>query len=144
MTTQTEEAQDLYRQLKPAATRVAREYVMKRTPAYLQEEMPGVIDAALADAVSAATAPVNVDAPAISQPGPLTLFCTLGNWTGAPTSRTYQWKRDGVNVGTNSPNLTITVADYGHVYTCVQTATNAAGTSPPITSNILIPAPLTE
>ena len=45
MTTQVQEAQDLYNYLKPVAIRSARSYVMVRTPHHLQDEMAVIIDA---------------------------------------------------------------------------------------------------
>jgi hypothetical protein len=78
------------------------------------------------------TAPSNVTAPYVSQTGDV-LNCTMGTWTGEPTSYAYQWKIDGTNVGTNSPNYTATTANVGNTATCVVTASNAAGsgTAPP-------------
>jgi hypothetical protein len=76
--------------------------------------------------------PTNVDVPAVTQNG-TTLNCTMGNWTGEPTSYAYQWKIDGTNRGTDSPDYTVQDADVGNTATCVVTATNAAGsgTAPP-------------
>jgi hypothetical protein len=134
MTTQVEEAQDLYNQLKPAAVHAARAYVMARTPTRLADEMVPIIDAD----IPPVDPPTVIDAPFISQTGSgvgSTLNCTLGNWNGAPTSRTYQWKRDGVNVGTSSPTYTLVLGDPTHAFTCTMTATNAIGTSTPVVSN---------
>jgi hypothetical protein len=77
-------------------------------------------------------APTCVDVPHVSQSGDV-LNCTMGNWHEAPTAYAYQWKIDGINVGTNSPNYTATTANVGNTATCVVTATNAAGagTAPP-------------
>jgi hypothetical protein len=77
-------------------------------------------------------APTNVDVPHVTQNG-TTLNCTMGNWTGEPTSYAYQWKIDGTNAGTDSPDYTVRDADVGNTATCVVTATNAAGsgTAPP-------------
>jgi hypothetical protein len=138
MTTDVQCAQDLYNQLKPHALRQSREYILKRTPPEWQEEMPGVIDADVANMASGAVAPAVVDRPFISQTNSTTLSCTLGNWTGTPTSRTYQWTRDAINVGTSTATYTITRAtDVGHVFACTMVATNAAGSSAPSTSNAL-------
>jgi hypothetical protein len=139
MTTDVQAAQDLYNQLKPAAIRSARGYVMARTPAPLQDEMTTIIDAD----IPPVDPPMVVDAPFISQTGSgvgSTLNCTLGNWSGAPSSRTYQWKRGATNVGTSNPTYTVTAPDIGQTFTCVMTATNNIGTSAPVTSNAIIVA----
>jgi hypothetical protein len=80
----------------------------------------------------APVAPSNVTVPYVSQSGDV-LNCTMGTWTGEPTGYAYQWRIDGANVGTNSPNYTATTANVGNTATCVVTATNAAGsgTAPP-------------
>jgi len=138
MTTEVQAATLLYSQLKPKALGAYRDYILKRTPANLQEEMPAVIDTDISNSASAAVAPVVVDPPYISQTGTgvgSTLACTLGNWNGTPTSRTYQWKRGATNVGTNSPSYTVVAGDIGQTMTCVMTATNGSGTSPPTISN---------
>ena len=58
------------------------------------------------------------------------LSCTTGNWVGTPTSYAYQWKKDGVNIGTNANAYTLLAGDVGgHQFTCVVTASNA--TPPP-------------
>ena len=82
-------------------------------------------------------APTVVDAPYVSQAGNI-LNCTMGNWNGEPTSRTYQWQSDGADVGlpgTGGPNYTVRSVDVGKTFTCVQVASNAAGDSAPVTSN---------
>jgi len=137
---QAQEAAYLYNQLKPSALHAYRNNILTRTPARLQEEMPDVIDNDIAAMMSAAVAPVNVDPPNASQTDATHLHCTLGNWNGVPTSRTYQWYKDTVLInGATAADLTITSADYGHNFNCVQTATNGAGTSPPITTNTVTP-----
>jgi len=137
MTTDVQYAQDLYGQLKSQARREAREFILSRTPAFLQEEMIAVFEADMADIADQLQPPVVVDAPFISQTG-TTLSCTLGNWEGAPTSRSYQWKIDGANVGTNAATYTRAVGDVGKTATCVMVATNGAGASAPATSNAII------
>jgi hypothetical protein len=139
MTTQVEAATLLYAQLKPAAVRAARSYVMERTPHELQEEMAVLIDAD----VPPTDAPVVIDAPFVGQTGTgvgSTLNSTLGNWTGAPTSRVYQWKRGATVVGTNSPNYTVTAPDIGQSFTCTMIASNGVGASLPVVSNAVIVA----
>jgi hypothetical protein len=85
-------------------------------------------------------APTVVDAPHVSQTGS-TLTCTLGIWNGEPTSRTYQWQSDGVDVaGATAQTYEVQSADVGHSFTCIQTATNAIGTSEPVTSNAVVAA----
>jgi len=137
MTTDVQYAQDLYGQLKSQARREAREFILSRTPAFLQEEMIAVFEADMADIADQLQPPAVVDAPFISQTG-TTLSCTLGNWEGAPTSRSYQWKIDGANVGTNAATYTRVVGDVGKTATCVMVATNGAGASAPVTSNAII------
>jgi hypothetical protein len=82
----------------------------------------------------APVAPSAVTVPYVSQ-SDATLNCTMGTWTGEPTSYAYQWKIDGTNRGTNSPNYTVQDADVGNTATCVVTATNAAGSSTAPPSN---------
>lgn len=136
MTTDVQDAQDRYNYLKPAAIRSARTYVMTRTPHHLQDEMAAIIDAD----IPVVDPPSVIDAPFISQTGTgvgSTLNCTLGNWNGAPTSRTYQWKKDGTNVGTSTAAYTVATGDPTHLFTCTMTATNSSGTSGPTTSNTI-------
>jgi len=86
---------------------------------------------ATSNAITAQTfsAPVNTVAPAITgtaQEGQ-TLTCSTGTWTGNPTpTYTYQWKRNGSNIGsaTNSTYVLVT-ADVGQSIKCTVTATNA-------------------
>jgi hypothetical protein len=77
-------------------------------------------------------APVNVDVPQVTQSGDM-LNCTMGNWTGEPTSYAYQWQLDGNQVGTSDPDYSVQGGDAGKTAVCVVTATNAAGstTAPP-------------
>jgi hypothetical protein len=76
--------------------------------------------------------PVNVDVPHVSQAGD-TLSCTMGNWTNEPTTYSYLWEIEGVTVGGDSANYTVSPADVGMTATCTVTASNAAGatTAPP-------------
>lgn len=80
---------------------------------------------------NAAVLPVNTVAPAITgtaQEGQ-TLTCSTGTWTGTPIiTYTYQWKRNGSNIGsaTNS-TYTLVTADVGQSIKCTVTATNGAG-----------------
>jgi len=84
-------------------------------------------------------APVNSSPPVISGTTTLgsVLTTTDGTWTNSPTSFSYQWKRGATNIGTNTNTYTLVVADSGAAITCVVTATNAAGSSAPATSNTI-------
>jgi hypothetical protein len=136
MTTETQQATDLYGRLKPEAIHAARMFLLSRTPPNLQEEMIAAYEADLAQAPTGI--PVVVDAPFISQTGS-TMSCTLGNWTNAPTSRTYQWKKDGTNVvGATNATYTVLAADVGHVFTCSMVAHNSFGDSAPVLSNAIM------
>jgi hypothetical protein len=139
MTTDVQHAQDIYNKLKPTAIRSARDYVMTRTPHHLQDEMAALVDAD----IPPVDPPTNIDAPFINQTGTgvgSTLNCTLGNWNGAPSTRTYQWKRGATNVGLNQATYTVTAPDVAQTFTCAMTATNAIGTSAPVVSNAIVVA----
>ena len=60
-----------------------------------------------------------------------TMTVLPGTWAGAPTSRTYQWTRDGANIATATATTYVLVsADTGgHAIRCVESAVNATGTS---------------
>jgi hypothetical protein len=94
---------------------------------------------------ASAEPPENVDVPYVSQQGDL-LNCTLGNWTGEPTSYAYQWVRDGeINIGSGATPYIVTGADVGHEVTCVVTATNAAGsTAAPPSNAVTVASPVTR
>jgi len=70
--------------------------------------------------------PVNVDVPHVSQTGS-DLNCTMGNWQNVPTSYSYQWHVDGVDVGTDSNTYAVQAGDVGKEGNCTVTATNALG-----------------
>ena len=83
--------------------------------------------------------PTNVDVPHVSQSGAV-LSCTMGNWTGAPTSYAYQWQLDGAAAGTDSPSYSVQAGDVGKSATCTVTATNAAGATVAPMSNAVVVA----
>jgi hypothetical protein len=97
------------------------------------------IAALTAAMVGAQGPPVNVDVPFVSQTGG-TLSCTMGNWTGEPTSYAYAWHNDGVANGAVDATYTVQPDDSGHSLACVVTATNALGsTIAPMSNAIAIP-----
>jgi hypothetical protein len=87
-------------------------------------------------------APINKDVPYVSQ-NYTVMNCTMGNWAGDPDTYAYQWKLNGTNAGTNSPNYTIAApADVGKTATCVVTATNLMGsTAAPPSVGVVIATP---
>ena len=88
-----------------------------------------------------ASAPANTTLPAVTQAAD-TLTCTMGEWTGEPTTYGYQWKIDGAVVGTDSATHTVTSADAGKTATCTVTATNAHGsTAAPPSADLTITDP---
>lgn len=68
-----------------------------------------------------------------------TLSVTTGTWTSATTpTYTYQWKRNGSDIGgATSSTYNVVAADEGQSITCAVTATNTAGAGSPATSNAL-------
>lgn len=74
--------------------------------------------------------PVNATLPVISgtaQQGQ-TLTASTGTWTNTPTSFTYQWKADAVNIsGATSSSYLLTGSEVGKVITVTVTAANAGG-----------------
>jgi hypothetical protein len=95
------------------------------------------------DSGEAATAPpAVVDVPHVAGNGAVgdTLSCTMGNWTGEPTSYGYQWKSDGTaDLGTGGTYV-VAASDSGHSITCVVTATNALGSTVAPPSNAVLVA----
>lgn len=86
----------------------------------------------------------NTVAPVISGTNEVgeTLSCTSGTWSGGtPITYAYQWKRDGVSIGsaTNSTYLLIS-ADAETDITCTVTATNAEGSNSATSNTITIAA----
>jgi hypothetical protein len=100
--------------------------------AFLPEQAQKLIDDGFAvEGGGADDPPVNLYVPQASQEGAL-ISCTMGEWAGEPTAYAYQWQSDGADVAEGTP-YSITAGDIGHVFTCLVTATNAAGstTAPP-------------
>ena len=95
--------------------------------------------AALTAAMTAAQGPpANVDVPVVSLTG-ATASCTMGNWTGEPTSYAYAWHLDGVANGATDPTYVVQPEDSGHNLACVVTATNALGaTVAPMSNSVAI------
>ena len=85
-----------------------------------------------------ATAPVNTAVPAVTQAG-TTLTCTMGTWTGEPTSYAYAWTIDGASVGGDAATYDVQAGDAGKSAVCTVTATNAAGSTaaPPSTGVVV-------
>lgn len=81
-----------------------------------------------------AQAPVNTAAPTLSGTTQVgnTLSSTTGSWTATPavSSYSYQWQRNGSNIGgATSSTYTLVPADDGKNIRCVVTATNTAGST---------------
>jgi hypothetical protein len=106
-----------------------------------QEAAQAIADAVAELRTAVATAPdappTVVDVPYVGGDAAVggTLTCTMGNWTGEPTSYAYRWQRDGADVATSTPAYVVDAADVGHSITCVVTATNARGSTEAPPSN---------
>jgi lysophospholipase L1-like esterase len=82
--------------------------------------------------VASIPAPVNKVAPAITGTATVgnVLTASLGNWVGAPTSFTYQWKRGGTNISSaTASTYTLVSADLGNTITVIVTGTGEAGSA---------------
>jgi len=90
--------------------------------------------------------PVNTVLPVISGTAETgqALSTTNGTWTNAPTSYSYQWQRNGSDIGgATSSTYTTVAADSGTTITVVVTATNGAGAASATSAGIAIFAPTT-
>jgi hypothetical protein len=103
----------------------------------------GVTAAAAAIRAQTAAAPVNTSPPTISgQPYVgKTLTAATGGWQNGPTSYTFQWARCDVKGngcvqigGATAKTYVATSADVNHTLEVLVTASNAAGTSTPVSS----------
>src|SRR4029077_12469266 len=72
--------------------------------------------------------PANVAVPFVSQTGD-TLTCTMGEWSGTPTSYAYQWQINSNNAGTDAATYVVQAGDIGGTAVCTVTATNAIGST---------------
>ena len=82
--------------------------------------------------------PQNTSIPTISGTATEGQTLTAGNgtWTNSPSGYTYQWTRNGSNIGSATSSTYLLVeADIGALIRVVVTASNAAGDGPPATSN---------
>jgi hypothetical protein len=79
-------------------------------------------------------APVNTVVPALTTDGTPqtgeTISTDTGTWSNSPSSYTYRWQRDGVDIaGATASTYTLVSADEGHTIRSVVTATNAGGSA---------------
>ena len=116
-------------------------------PAYTSLDYGSVVSALKNIAAAAGTSKAeNVTLPNVSSNAtpPVqgsVLTSTTGTWSNAAgATYSYQWKRDGANVGTSAATYTVAAGDVGsnHTFTCDVTATTGAGASTPATSNIIV------
>lgn len=69
-----------------------------------------------------------------------TLSVTNGSWTPSPAGYTYQWKRDGSNIGSaTSATYLLVLADVDSLISCVVTANDGGSGTTPATSNSVGP-----
>lgn len=83
-------------------------------------------------AVAQIQAPANISVPTISGSPQTSQVLSAGNgvWSNSPTSYTYQWKADAVNIsGATNASYTLTSGEVGKVITVTVTATNAGGST---------------
>jgi BNR repeat-containing family member len=80
----------------------------------------------------AARGPSNTSAPSIAGTASegQQLTAIVGSWSGSPTSYTYQWKRDGVNISSaTASTYVLTPGDVGTAISVVVTAINSGGST---------------
>lgn len=93
----------------------------------INRELYSILHQGPTGAPSTVTPPVVSGSPAVGQ----VLTCTPGTYTGTPIPTiTRQWRRNTTNLG-GQTGLTYTVqpADSGQSISCVETATNALGST---------------
>ena len=88
--------------------------------------------------------PTNYALPSISGTGQVgqTLLCSKGSWMEwFYSSFSYQWLRDGSNIGgATGSSYVVQAADQGHTLTCEVTASNSAGHQAATSAGVAIPA----
>jgi hypothetical protein len=78
--------------------------------------------------------PINTGPPTVSGGVTVGQFAVVSNgtWANSPTAFSYQWRRNGVNIGGAVAQLyTLTEADAGNFITAIVTARNIGGAGPP-------------
>ena len=87
--------------------------------------------------------PSNTQAPAITGTPSVgsSLSCSQGAWTYAPTSFSYQWKRDGTPIsGATISTYVVGAADQGDSLTCTVTAVSNTGDGSAVSAEVAVPA----
>lgn len=88
--------------------------------------------------------PINTVAPVASGTGTVgqVLSVTNGTWTGDATiAYTYQWQRNGSNIGSaTASTYTLVTADGGTTVRCVVTGTNSTGTADANSNGVAVTA----
>ena len=93
-------------------------------------------------AFEAAVAPGNTAPPAVTGLASVgsKLACSPGAWTNFPQSYAYEWRQDGVAIGSaRTATYVVSVADGGHALTCHVTATNQAGSASADSAAVSVP-----
>ena len=78
------------------------------------------------------SAPANLVSPSVSGgSGAATVVsCSSGTWSNIPTQYTYQWQKDGSNIGgATGGEYLVATGDVGHDISCNVTASNLGGTA---------------
>ncbi|MGO9901032.1 MAG: FG-GAP repeat protein [Solirubrobacteraceae bacterium] len=104
----------------------------------------GDTDQAWVYTVGPGAAPVNKVPPRITRRSRRggTLTCSTGSWTGSPTKYTYAWDRNGTLLADfTGSTYRLGTLDEGTTFTCVVTATNAAGSASATSNAVKIPIP---
>jgi hypothetical protein len=109
-------------------------YNAGETAAFTADEAARLAELGVTEGGGATAPPTNTTVPQVSQTGD-TLNCTMGEWTGEPTSYAYQWQMGGSDVGTDTASYTVLPANVGETATCIVTATNANGSASAPPSN---------
>lgn len=91
--------------------------------------------------------PVNTVLPVISGVAIVSqvLSTTNGTWTNSPITYTYQWRRDGVDIGSaTASSYTLVAADAGKTITCRVTASNGLSASATSAGTVIYNSPVDE
>ncbi len=81
---------------------------------------------------SSVSAPVSSILPSITggSGAGTVVACSSGTWTNVPTKYTYQWQKDGSNIGgATGGEYLVASGDIGHDISCIVTASNLGGSA---------------